>query len=188
MIYAQFARHGEALWDKSDSAYDSISSLTQIYNAMNHGKWNYMMDFKPRNLPVFDKVKRVSLTMPMKTEQNDMIHKWNALGCSAGSFIPCEGLGYEGKAVNILKGKGISFDFPEINADSIEVELYFYPLIQWKGSIYVLLLLWTEKKHLLCIMRPRDVVRNGKKMYCVIRHTERLFYLWYQGASNIVWR
>ena len=127
MIYAQFARHGEALWDKSDSAYDSISSLTQIYNAMNHGKWNYMMDFKPRNLPVFDKVKRVSLTMPMKTEQNDIIHKWNALECSAGSFIPCEGLGYEGKAVNILKGKGISFDFPEINADSIEVELYFLP-------------------------------------------------------------
>lgn len=127
MIYAQLARHGEALWDKSDSAYDSISSLTQIYNAMNHGKWNYMMDFRPRNLPVFDKVKRVSLTMPMKTEQNDMIHKWNALECSAGSFIPCEGLGYEGKAVNILKGKGISFDFPEISADSIEVELYFLP-------------------------------------------------------------
>lgn len=127
MIYAQLARHGEALWDKSDLAYDSISSLTQIYNAMNHGKWNYMMDFKPRNLPVFDKVKRVSLTMPMKTEQNDIIHKWNALECSAGSFIPCEGLGYEGKAVNILKGKGISFDFPEISTDSIEVELYFLP-------------------------------------------------------------
>ena len=57
MIFAQFARHGEMGWDKSDAAYDSIVSLTQIYNVgiQNNGKWNYMMDFKPRNLSVFDK-------------------------------------------------------------------------------------------------------------------------------------
>lgn len=128
MIYAQFARHGEMDWSKSDAAYDSIVSLTQIYNAgiLNDGKWNYMMDFKPRNLPVFNKVKRTSVMEPMKEEQ-DILYKWNALECSSGSFVPCEGLGYEGKAVNILKGKCIRFDFSRVNLDSVSVELYFLP-------------------------------------------------------------
>lgn len=129
MIYAQFARHGKMNWDKSDAAYDSIVTLTQIYNTgiLNNGKWNYMMDFKPRNLSVFDKVKRVSVTEPMKAEQSNIIGKWNASECSSGSFIPCEGLGYEGKAVNIPKGKEINFDFPKVDLDSISVELYFLP-------------------------------------------------------------
>lgn len=128
MIYAQFARHGEMDWSKSDAAYDSIVSLTQIYNAgiLNDGKWNYMMDFKPRNLPVFNKVKRTSVMEPMKEEQ-DILYKWNALECSSGSFVPCEGLGYEGKAANIPKGKGVFFEFPKVNSDSISVELYFVP-------------------------------------------------------------
>lgn len=128
MIYAQFARHGEKYWSKSDAAYDSIVSLTQIYNAgiLNNGKWNYIMDFKPRNLPVFNKVKRTSVMEPMEEEQ-DILYKWNALECSSGTFVPCEGLGYEGKAVNILKGKCIKFDFSRVNLDSVSVELYFLP-------------------------------------------------------------
>lgn len=129
MIFAQFARHGEMGWDKSDVAYDSIVSLTRIYNAgiLNNGKWNCMMDFKPRNLPVFYKVKQTSVVEPMKTEQDDVIGKWNASECSSGSFIPCERLGYEGKAVNIPKGKCIKFDLSSINSDSVSVELYFLP-------------------------------------------------------------
>ena len=54
LLYAQLARHDKADWEKSDAAYDSIAALTQHYNSLENGKWNRMMDFKPRKLPVFN--------------------------------------------------------------------------------------------------------------------------------------
>ena len=56
LLYAQLARHDKADWEKSDAAYDSIAALTQHYNSLENGKWNRMMDFKPRKLPVFNRV------------------------------------------------------------------------------------------------------------------------------------
>jgi len=35
-------------------AYEKIAHITKKYNESNNAKWNYMMDMKPRNLPVFD--------------------------------------------------------------------------------------------------------------------------------------
>ena len=52
LLYAQLARHGKADWEKSDLAYDSIVVLTKQYNSLEDGKWNRMMDFQPRKLPV----------------------------------------------------------------------------------------------------------------------------------------
>lgn len=49
LLTAQLARHGKADWADSDRAYDSIVSLTKRYNTT---KWNRMMDFQPRRLPV----------------------------------------------------------------------------------------------------------------------------------------
>lgn len=45
---------------------------------------------------------------------------------SAGVPVFCEGLGYEGMAAGIEKGKSLSFDFG-CTADSIEVELRMLP-------------------------------------------------------------
>ena len=69
LLYAQLARHDKEDWEKSDAAYDSIAALTQHYNSLENGKWNRMMDFKPRKLPVFNRVERNAATAPMTADR-----------------------------------------------------------------------------------------------------------------------
>ena len=128
MLYAQFARHGEMNWNKSDAAYDSIASLTRIYNIgiRNNGKWHRMMDHQPRRLPVFEPVDRLLVETPM-LEESPSLYKWNGVEYSAGDAVSCKGLGYEGKAVMLEKNKELSFDFGECPGDSVEVEIRLLP-------------------------------------------------------------
>lgn len=128
MLYAQFARHGEMNWNKSDAAYDSIASLTRIYNIgiRNNGKWHRMMDHQPRRLPVFEPVDRSSVETPM-LDDSPGLYKWNGAEYSAGDAVSCEGLGYEEKAVMLEKNKELSFDFGECPGDSVEVEIRLLP-------------------------------------------------------------
>lgn len=128
MLYAQFARHGEMNWNKSDAAYDSIASLTRIYNIgiRNNGKWHRMMDHQPRRLPVFEPVDRSSVETPM-LEDSPGLYKWNGAEYSAGDAVSCEGLGYEEKAVMLEKNKELSFDFGGCPGDSVEVEIRLLP-------------------------------------------------------------
>lgn len=128
MLYAQFARHGEMNWNKSDAAYDSIASLTRIYNIgiRNNGKWHRMMDHQPRRLPVFEPVDRLLVETPM-LEDSPSLYKWNGVEYSAGDAVACKGLGYEGKAVMLEKNKELSFDFGECPGDSVEVDIRLLP-------------------------------------------------------------
>lgn len=53
-LFAQYnlpVANDYASW--SQQAYDSIKILTDEYNDLDNGKWKYMMDRAPRNLPVF---------------------------------------------------------------------------------------------------------------------------------------
>ena len=128
MLYAQFARHGEMNWNKSDVAYDSIASLTRIYNIgiRNNRKWHRSLDHHPRRLPVFEPVDRSSVETPM-LEDSPGLYKWNGAEYSAGDAVSCEGLGYEEKAVMLEKNKELSFDFGECPGDSVEVEIRLLP-------------------------------------------------------------
>ena len=128
LLYAQLARHGKADWEKSDAAYDSIAVLTQHYNSLEDGKWNRMMDFKPRKLPVFNRVERAAATSPM-VEERTAIHKWNGLD---GKNKPdknsdYEGLGYEGRATGIRMNDALTFSFDNWKADSVEVDIRLLP-------------------------------------------------------------
>lgn len=128
MLYAQFARHGEMGWQRSDAAYDSIVSLTRIYNIgiNNNGKWHRIMDHQPRRLPVFEPVDR-SVSQDAILEDRLSLCHWNALECVQGDFIPCEGLGYEGKAVTVKKEGRIIFEFTDCPSDSVEVQVCLLP-------------------------------------------------------------
>ena len=128
LLYAQLARHGKADWEESDAAYDSIAVLTQHYNSLEDGKWNRMMDFKPRKLPVFNRVERTTATSPM-VEERTAIHKWNGLD---GKNKPdknsdYEGLGYEGRATGIRMNDALTFSFDNWKADSVEVDIRLLP-------------------------------------------------------------
>ena len=122
-LYAQLARHGKADWTQSETAFDSIVSLTRRYNTP---KWKGIMDYKPRNLAVFLPVPRTEATDSLP-EARPYLYKWNALEADGGNPIVCEGLGYEGRAAGIAKGETVSFDFDACPSDSVEIELRLLP-------------------------------------------------------------
>ena len=126
ILTAQLARHSKADWKQSDAAFDSIVSLTQQYNSLQNGKWNRMMDFQPRKLPVFKRVEHTTATEPMVTDRK-MLCKWNAMECTYGKPVPYEGLGYERKAAGIRKGSSLPFAFDDYGKDSVEVEIRLLP-------------------------------------------------------------
>lgn len=128
LLYAQLARHGKADWEKSDEAYDSIAVLTQHYNSLEDGKWNRMMDFKPRKLPVFNRVERKTATSPM-VEERIAIHKWNGVDGKnqPDKYSDYEGLGYEGRATGIRMNDALTFSFENWKPDSVEVDIRLLP-------------------------------------------------------------
>lgn len=128
LLYAELARHGKADWQQSDAAYDSIVSLTKVYNngIHNNGKWNRMMDMAPRNLPVFQRVPHTSVSTPLKTDK-PILYKWNGQECNEGNPIRYEKLGYEEKAAGIPQNKSLAFTFGNVDKDSIEIEVRFVP-------------------------------------------------------------
>lgn len=126
ILTAQLARHSKADWKQSDAAFDSIASLTQQYNSLQNGKWNRMMDFQPRKLPVFKRVEHTTAIEPMVTDRK-ILCKWNTMECTYGKPVPCEGLGYERKAAGIRKGSSLTFAFDDYGKDSVEVEIRLLP-------------------------------------------------------------
>lgn len=128
LLYAQYARHGKTGWEKSDAAYDSIVALTARYNkGITHsGKWNYIMNHQPRNLPVFKPVKHSSANDRFPEERLSL-YEFNGTDFSAGKAVPYEGLGYDGKAVMMEEGEKLEFSFCDFQLDSVEIELRMLP-------------------------------------------------------------
>ena len=126
LLYAQLARHDKVDWEKSDAAYDSIAALTQHYNSLENGKWNRMMDFKPRKLPVFNRVERKAAAAPMIADRKAAC-QGNGADAKKGNAVVCEGLGYEGKAAEIRKGDALTFYFGNLKTDLLEVDIRLLP-------------------------------------------------------------
>lgn len=92
-----------------------------------------MMDFQPRRLPVFEPVDHKAATSPIIKERK-YIAKWNGADCTNGDYSPCEGLGYEEKAIAIPKNKSVNYTFDAINTDSVEIEVHLLPCHPIEGK------------------------------------------------------
>lgn len=128
MLYAQLARHNKATWQQSRMAYDSIVSLTQQYNQCNHGKWNRIMDFQPRQLPVFQPVTPGPSAGPLLSPPTPRV-LYNASEYTGYTGNPTiiQGLGYEGKAVELPAGSSITFSFSHNDTDTVRIVTTFVP-------------------------------------------------------------
>ncbi|MFC6099822.1 glycosyl hydrolase 115 family protein [Olivibacter domesticus] len=128
LLLAQLARHDKADWQQSDMAFDSIVTLTGQYNDLKAGKWNHIMDYQPRKLPVFGRVNRQQATKPLPPYHRPR-YSFNGtdFDSSTGKSLAIEGLGYEGKALSLQKNSNISFKLPNLNVDSIWVEVRLLP-------------------------------------------------------------
>lgn len=126
LLSAQLARHHKADWSVTSEAYDSILALTKNYNAgfFNGGKWNGIMDFRPRELPVFDPVPAHIVTKSPK--EQTFTTKFNGADFSEGNPVVYSGLGYEGKAIGIAKGSSVSYSFTQ-DGDKIDLILKMLP-------------------------------------------------------------
>jgi len=126
----------------ASQAYQKIKELTDFYNTkLSDGKWNHMMSMNPRNLPVFDSVKK-------NTFSNEMaIKTTNRIDIQANKFSgkedakeykwkPINGLGYSNNAItlfpfdqHIFKNEkpAVSYEFEIEQQDNYTIEVRLLP-------------------------------------------------------------
>lgn len=98
------------------------------------------MDFQPRKLPVFKRVEHTAATEPMVTDRK-ILCKWNAMECTYGKPVPCEGLGYERKAAGIRKGSSLTFAFDDYGKILLKLRSGYCQVIHWMRNSFVSLYL-----------------------------------------------
>ena len=128
ILYGQLARHGQAGWEQSDAAFNSIELLTKKYNSLAGGKWKNMMDAEPRKQSVFQKVPRtkldkplLSLPAPVATINGNEYLKFS------GQKPVAYGLGYQRGAISLMKNSAVEYEFRNSKADSLKLEVALAP-------------------------------------------------------------
>jgi hypothetical protein len=104
---------------KSQEAYSGIERITEEYNSMENGKWNGMMNFRPRNLPVFDKpdfLLKAGFQSEKQTKDKNELSHVAAQNASQAINLPdngtaVEGLGHSFSAVQMRQGSTLTFRF-----------------------------------------------------------------------------
>jgi lysophospholipase L1-like esterase len=132
-LYAQLARQYSRLdietakkyADASLEAYYDIRRITEEYDRMENGKWKYMMNFHPRDLPVFGKPDFRELDSlinvgykPISSVKDKMAERPFVLAKNASQAIEAdrsgkiiEGLGHSFSAVQMRQGELLTFTF-----------------------------------------------------------------------------
>lgn len=134
-LYAQLARHGREQWSKSDEAHSNILKLTEIYNSLENGKWNLMMNCKPRNLAVFDPVEKSESQKPLKIEELPLkLLNGSDFESFSGEKPVMHGLGYHSKAVSVEKGSSATYSFDIDSCGWVWIEIGLVPNLPVEGN------------------------------------------------------
>ena len=137
----------EANWAarQMEAAYDSIDALNHRYNELLDGKWRGMMALAPAFCALFHLKPEVTYTEGAGEEPLDLTPKSQPLG---GCYL-IELADYQSKSDDAKLVKGIGYDwqvmqlgevtyqFPQIDADSIGVFFYavpFWPIYKGKSN------------------------------------------------------
>ena len=127
-LYAQLARHGLAKWEQSDEAFQTIVAMTEKYNTMNHGKWNKMMDYQPRNLAVYHQVPRTQVEEPLVEKKTPLCMLNGKDYISYQGIQPvCYGMGYQRGAIHVEKGTSVTYEVNTTLPDSVDIIVALAP-------------------------------------------------------------
>jgi hypothetical protein len=134
-LYGQLARHGKADWKYSDEAFETIVSLTGKYNSLNNGKWKNIMNYQPRNLPVYEKVPHVKAESPMVEYQAPLfLLNGNDYSGFEGEMPVPHGLGYQRGAISLPEKSSVTYHFTVDTSGSISIEVALAPNHPVKGQ------------------------------------------------------
>ena len=124
-VFATAAMNRKIFSDSVEShrAYEEIQALTKRYNEMNGGKWRYLMDAAPRQLPVFEDV-RASLM-----KQGDVSSFINASDYAEASegVKAIQMLGHSMNAVALPKDGWLTYRFEVEKAGDFTLQTALIP-------------------------------------------------------------
>jgi hypothetical protein len=126
----------------ASAAYRKIKELTDFYNSqLSDGKWNHMMSMRPRNLPVFDSVKKNTFSKETVFKTSNRIY------IQANQFVAkkdnkefqwkaINGLGYSNNAITLFPfdqhvfkndKPSVSYEFEIDEQDNYTIEVRLLP-------------------------------------------------------------
>lgn len=113
------------------NAYYEIVKLTDYYNKkMSGGKWNYFMDMKPRDLPVFEPAiythKDDKLFRP--DPEFNLVIDGNKFVSNNGGYTVYKGLGHSANATMIDKNASLEYNFNVNKSAEYKLKIGFVPM------------------------------------------------------------
>ena len=126
MLGGQLARHGKAPWADAVKGYDDIVNMTQVYNALSGGKWNRIMDYKPRKLSVFLPLDTTLTSVPLPEPKGKQWTLSPSDGTFPSSSYIVNELGYSREALVLAQHDSFTASLPA-SSDSLTVTWVFLP-------------------------------------------------------------
>lgn len=119
------------------NAYYEIVKLTDYYNKkMSGGKWNYFMDMKPRDLPVFEPAIYTHKDDKLfkKDPEFNLVIDGNKFVSNNGGYTVYKGLGHSANATMIDRNASLEYNFNVNKSSEYKLNIGFVPMQPANGG------------------------------------------------------